>query len=52
MIRESSLERAIAHAPFLFNVAGVALFIGLIPWAEQFFNRWLPDRPNEIPNET
>jgi phosphate:Na+ symporter len=52
MGRGASLERAIAHAHFLFNVAGVALFIGLIPWAEQFFNRWLPDRPNEFPNET
>ena len=52
MGRGASLERAIAHAHFLFNVAGVTLFIGLIPWAEQFFNRWLPDRPNEIPNET
>ncbi len=52
MGRGASLERAIAHAHFLFNVGGVALFIGLIPWAEQFFNRWLPDRANEIPNET
>jgi phosphate:Na+ symporter len=52
MSRGASLERAIANAHFLFNVAGVALFIGLIPWAEQFFNRWLPDRPNEFPNET
>jgi phosphate:Na+ symporter len=52
MSRGASLERAIAHAHFLFNVAGVALFIGLIPWAENFFNRWLPDRPNEFPNET
>ncbi|MCE2840361.1 MAG: Na/Pi symporter [Bacteroidetes bacterium] len=52
MSRGASLERAIAHAHFLFNVAGVALFIGLIPWAEQFFNRWLPDRPNAFPNET
>ena len=52
MSRGASLERAIAHAHFLFNAGGVALFIGLIPWAEKFFNRWLPDRPNEIPNET
>lgn len=52
MSRGAGLERAIAHAHFLFNAGGVALFIGLIPWAEKFFNRWLPDRPNEIPNET
>jgi len=52
MSRGASLERAIANAHFLFNVSGVALFIGLIPWVEKFFNRWLPDRPNEIPNET
>jgi phosphate:Na+ symporter len=52
MSRGASLERAIANAHFLFNVSGVALFIGLIPWVEKFFNRWLPDRPNEMPNET
>ncbi|MBU6192379.1 MAG: Na/Pi symporter [Bacteroidetes bacterium] len=52
MSRGTGLERAIAHAHLLFNAGGVALFIGLIPWAEKFFNRWLPERPTEVPNVT
>ena len=52
MSQGASMERAIANAHFLFNVSGVALFIGLVPWIEKFLNQLLPDRPNEFPNET
>jgi Na+/phosphate symporter len=52
MSQGASMERAIANAHFLFNVSGVALFIGLVPWIEKFLDQLLPDRPNEFPNET
>jgi phosphate:Na+ symporter len=52
MSQGASMERAIANAHFLFNVSGVALFIGLVPRIEKFLDQLLPDRPNEFPNET
>jgi phosphate:Na+ symporter len=40
----ASLERTVANAHLLFNVAGVVIFFNTIPFFEKVFNKILPER--------
>lgn len=42
--RNHSVERTVANAHVMFNVLGVFLFVGSIPFFERILNRILPDR--------
>lgn len=45
----ATIERSIANAHMLFNVAGVLLFAGFLPFFETFLNKILPDKPKKAP---
>jgi phosphate:Na+ symporter len=43
------IERSVANAHMLFNIAGVCLFVWFIPLAEKLLNRILPDKIPSVP---
>ena len=44
--KDAHLERKLANAHVLFNVCGVLLFIGFVPFIEALLNRVIPDKVN------
>jgi len=40
----ASVERTVANAHMIFNIAGVLLFIWTIPFFEKVLNKMLPDK--------
>ena len=46
--QDADLEKQIANAHMIFNVAGVLAFLPFVGWAEKLLNYWLPEKVSVI----
>ena len=46
--QDADLEKQIANAHMIFNVAGVLAFLPFVGWAEKLLNYWLPEKISVI----